>query len=115
MGGKGGGVTPDPPRRRQPPDADPCKVLRIETNLMSPQADQMKSVRQGDTLPVRLQHDQGRAYAAVLNASGKPIGTIGSEEAITLIECIDKGHVYSADILSMDGGTCRVLVHLEKR
>jgi hypothetical protein len=112
VGGRSSGTPGDVggPRR-----ADACELLRIETHLMSPQAEALKTVRTGDSLPLGLQQIETHRFVVVLNSSGQVVGTVGSDQAINLIECMDKGFVYTAEILSIDGGACRTLIHLEGR
>ena len=110
MGGKGH-FRPEEPR---PPRADACKSLQIHTNLMSPK-DAIRTVKVGNTLPVKLEGAGKDRYVVVTNSVGQPVGTIGSDKVVDLIECMDKGHTYSADVLSIEEGACRVLVHLKDR
>jgi hypothetical protein len=112
VGGKGGDVKPLGPRPSQP---DGCERLQIETHLMSPQREVTNSLKVGDVLQVNLRRAPEGRYVVALNALGQVAGTIGSDRAIYLIECLDKGYVYVADVLSLDGGACRVLVHREGR
>ena len=117
MGGSGGRIRTRDPQKppRKVGDGDPCERLRIETNIMSPNDEVMKTVHSGDVLSVSLQHSQTRRYVVVSDANGRIVGTVGSEQVISLIECIDKGHVYKADVLSVEGGACRISIHKEGR
>src|SRR4051794_16294708 len=109
MGGKGH-YRPEEPR---PPKVDACKSLQIHTNLMSPK-DALRSIRVGNSLAVKLEGTGSDRYVVVTH-NAEIVGTIGSDSAIDLIECIDKGNVYVADVLSIEEGACRVLVHLKDR
>jgi hypothetical protein len=110
MGGRGH-VRPDEPR---PPRRDACKSLQIHTNLMSPK-EPIKTVNVGDILQVKIAGGSSERYVVAATASGETVGTVGSDKAIDLIDCIDKGYVYCADVLSIEEGACRVLVHVKDR
>src|SRR5437870_382356 len=106
-----GGRSTSPPNEATPPRGrDACKALRLETILMSPQVPALASVKVGNVLTVALQGAQQHRFVAVLNASGAPIGTVGSDRTIQLIDCLDRGYVYVAEVVALDGAACRVLI-----
>jgi hypothetical protein len=82
---------------------------------MSPQADALNSIRVGDVLRVGLQRVQEHRFVAVLDPAGRIVGTVGSDRAIQLIDCLDRGYTYAADVLGIDGGACRVLIRHSDR
>lgn len=100
----GGGV----PQKRGGTDA--CERLHFETALMSPQP-ATSTLSVGDVLELRLGQQQNRPIVEVINGSGVLLGTITSAHVTTLIECMQRGHRFVADVIRMLSGTCRVTVH----
>lgn len=128
MGG-GGGTGPDGPDRPQsgngngdendggvPPEKDddfflegePC-VFDEQVTLASPKAGALSAVSVGDVLPV----EQRQGSVVVVNHAGDVVGSIITPWVAELKECMDQGHDYEAEILSLNGAHCDV--HLRNR
>lgn len=52
----------------------------------------------------------GATKVAVVLFEGQVLGTITSPEAVQLVDCIEKGFNYRAQIQEIRGGLCRVRV-----
>lgn len=97
-GGGGGG-----------PDADPCDIVSL-TNLNSPDAAVVGTLRPGDVLEVRLRAGPPRLLLAETGA-GRIVGSITSAAMPRIIACIQKGETYVADVVTVRGGICQVRIH----
>lgn len=111
MGGSGGGngrhgEEPPPPR-----DFAGCEAIRFETVLASPQQTVVASLVLGQVLPLRLGSQQNRPVVDAVTDAGGRAGSIISTHLTQLIECLQRGHDYVAEVRDLNGGTCRVLVH----
>ena len=91
------------------PEADRCDIVSL-TNLNSPNAAVVGTLRSGDVLDVHLQVGPPRLLLAA-TAAGQVVGSITSAEMARLIACIQQGESYVADVLSVRGGICQVRVH----
>ncbi len=87
-----------------------CLNLSFETGLMSPKPESLAKVNIGDVLRLALQQQQGKPLVVALNGNDV-VGTIGSAYLNQLVECMGEDHQYVADVLSIEGGACRVRVH----
>jgi hypothetical protein len=104
MSGSGGGSWTEPTQ-------DPCEKLNSETTLTSPVRDVVAQLSQGTLLDVEVS-DGGctRVVQAVHN--GQVAGSITSSIIQKIAECIESGHVYVAEVVSVQGGACRVRVRI---
>ena len=110
MGGSGGnGGPPEQPPPR--PDFPDCESIRFETVLVSPQRGIIDRLHVGDVLRLQLGTQQNRPVVDVVTNAGSRAGSITSTHLTKLIECLQHGHNYLAEIRDLDGGACRVLVH----
>ena len=91
------------------PDADPCDIVSL-TNLNSPNAAVVGTLRPGDMLGVRLQAGPPRLLLAETGA-GRIVGSITSAAMPRIIACIHKGETYVADVVTVRGGICQVRIH----
>jgi len=80
------------------------------TILNSPVATVIAALRPGDVLHVQLQVGPPRILQA-RNAAGRVAGSITCPEMPQIIDCIRKGSVYGADVLSVSGGRVQIRIH----
>jgi hypothetical protein len=105
-GGNGGGAGGG--RRRRP--TDDCEKLRFDTALMSPQAATAK-LAVGDIIDLRLERQQNRPIVEAVDGSGALVGTITSVHITDLIDCMQRGHSFVADVIKRVPPTCLVTAH----
>jgi hypothetical protein len=97
-GGGGGDYLPAPPR-------GPCDRLSTETAVQSPNPEIVGRLSVGQLLTVQLDHRTvfvylGREIVGTLIFAGLP----------RLIECIEQGFTFVAEIVQISGPDCRVKV-----
>ncbi|WP_152554303.1 hypothetical protein [Burkholderia sp. A1] len=88
---------------------DPC-VIEEYTSLNSVDAVVLRNVRVGDTLPVVF--IAGPPRLVVQDHQRNNVGAITSRSLLTIIQCIQDGRNYVADVLLVSGGLCNVKVRL---
>jgi hypothetical protein len=88
---------------------DRCDIVSL-TNLNSPSAAVIGTLRPNDVMDVRLQAGPPRLLLAVTPA-GQVAGSITCAEMARIIACIQQGEVYVADVVSVRGGVCQVRIH----
>lgn len=91
------------------PEVDRCNIISL-TNLNSPNATVVSTLRPGDVLDVHLQVGPPRLLLAV-TSPGQIVGSITSAEMARLIACIQQGESYVAEVVSVRGGVCQVRIH----
>ena len=101
MSGSGGG--------QPPPTADPCEKLTSKTTLTSPVKDVVAQLTKGVELEIELKKSGGARVIQALHR-GRLAGSITSTVIQRIAECIEDGHKYVAEVLSVEGGSCQVLV-----
>lgn len=110
VGGGGGGGGGGGNRGVPPPQAtSSCETIDFSTVLASPNPIMLATVEVGQAFPVNIR-TAGKTKVAVVVAKDEVLGTITSPEAVTLVDCIEKGFRYRAQILEIRGGVCRVRV-----
>jgi hypothetical protein len=87
-----------------------CLKLNFETVLMSADPETLASIIVDTVLELALREQQGNPIVVALKDT-LVIGTIGSPHLAQLIKCMQENHSYVADVLSIEGGACRVRVH----
>ena len=93
------------------PTGDSCDRLTSETTLTSPNRDVISQLNKGMLLDVEVDKSGARPVVrAMLN--GQVAGSITSSIIQKLVECIDNGYSYVAEVISVQGGTCRVRVRV---
>jgi hypothetical protein len=113
----GGGGTPGNGNGRRGDEFPPptsfsnCEAIRFEAVLMSPKPAVVAKLIVGQILFLRLSTQQERPIVEVVTDRGETAGNVTSSYLIQLIECMERGHSYVAQVLELDGGACRVLVH----
>jgi hypothetical protein len=100
MSGSGGGGNPPPNRG--------CSSLSFTTTLASPKAAVIATVAVGDVLQIEILPGAVRIVGAKTNG-GHVAGTITTHTA-KLIECIDEGYAYEAEVKDKKAAFCSVLV-----
>ncbi len=89
---------------------DPCVIEEVTTlNSISPPG--LRVVRVGDVLDVVFVSGPPKRLIAQLGG-GQLVGSITSRSMLQIIECIQNGRQYSADVLTIQGGACQVRVRL---
>jgi hypothetical protein len=106
-GGESGGGGGGGPRRRP---IDDCPKVRFDTALMSPQV-ATANLAVGDVMDLRLGQQQNRPIVEAVDSSGALVGTITSAQITELIDCMQRGHRFVADVIQRVPPTCRVTVH----
>jgi len=97
-GGGGGGVV----------FGDPCVIDEVTSlNSVSPSA--LRSVRPGILLEVLFLAGPPQRLV-VQDNTGQIVGSITSRSMLQIIECIQGGRQYVAEVLGIQGGSCQVRV-----
>lgn len=98
-GGAGGGVS-----------GDPCVIEELTSlNSVSPTA--LRNVRSGTLLDVVFLPGPPQRLVAQ-DSTGQTVGSITSRSMLQIIECIQSGRQYVAEVLGIQGGSCQVRVRL---
>ena len=105
MSGSGGGTWVDQP-------SDDCATLSQQTTLNSPNRTVLGQLKKGDLLDVRV-NKAGKGVVVEAVHNGQVAGSITSSIIQHLAECIEKGYEYVAEVVDVQGGACRVHVHLK--
>lgn len=98
-GSGGGGYTPR---------VSDCGNLSFTTVLGSPKKTVLAVVRKGHILNLIIQQTPTKVVVAVTN-TGQTAGTITTMTQ-KLIECIESGHSYEAEVIHVSGVQCSVNV-----
>lgn len=102
MGGSGtGGWTPTS-------SSDKCATLVFEAQLNSPQAPVLATLVLGEFLSVELSA-LPRQVVQVLK-SGVMVGVLTGSQTPQLINCLQNGYSFRAEVQSVAGGMCTVRV-----
>jgi hypothetical protein len=100
MGGSGsGGWTPTPPQSS-------CATLAFRASLNSPQPAVLAQLTVGTILTVALAASPQQAVYALLN--GAPAGSLTGPRITSLINCLQNGFRFEAEVMSIHGGNCAV-------
>jgi hypothetical protein len=91
------------------PAGDSCERLTSETTLTSPDRAVISQLNVGTTLEVEVDNSGARPVVRAMY-HGQVAGSITSSIIQRLVECIGEGYEYVAEVLSIQGGTCRVRV-----
>lgn len=91
------------------PTHDPCD-LRFEATISGPNTDYADMLTLGTILSVRLGGPHGRTFE-LITSQGYVVGSlIGLPQAGELLECIQHGNAYQAEVVQKVSGTISVLV-----
>jgi hypothetical protein len=104
MSGGGGGGWSEPTQ-------DPCERLTSETTLTSPVRSVIAQLTTGTLLDVEVTDSGGTPVVRAVH-NGQVAGSITSSIIQKIAECIENGHQYVAEVLSVQGGACRVRVRI---
>jgi len=118
-GGGGGEWRPEPKAPASVPkggedggdvSGDPCVINEVTSlNSVSPAA--LRSVRVGGLLKVVFVIGPPQRLV-VQDGTGQIVGSITSRSMLQIIECIQSGRQYVAEVLGIQGGSCQVRVRL---
>jgi hypothetical protein len=95
----------------QPTEGDSCNELTINTQIATPQAEVIATLSVGDLLTIQISSDQHTVQ--ILDINGKVAGNVISSKLIRLINCINNGTIFIAEVLSVDGGACEIQVRAQ--
>lgn len=84
-----------------------CANLSFPATLKQVQPTALSKVEEGDLLPISVRSGN---ICQVVNHQGEPCGTIISSHMNDLAECIGKGFIFEAAILSIRGEECKISV-----
>jgi hypothetical protein len=102
MGGSGpGGWTP-------PPVVNPCTTLSFRSAVNSPKPAALKGIKEGTVLIVELQSIP--TTAVVVKHKAIEVGALTGAKIASLINCLQNGYRFKADVVSITGGNCQVEV-----
>ena len=104
MSGGGGGGYYIPPVRTKVTVS--CERLIVVTTLMQPNEELLATLAVGDVLTV---HSAGGEVTAQYGE--EIVGVVEAPEKSRIIECMEAGTIYVADIISIEGTTCKVRIH----
>lgn len=91
------------------PDHGSCESLAFETQIATPQAAQIGSLKVGDVLDVAIVSITGAQVVAV-QKQGITIGGLAGGLVNKLRECLLGGTKYSATIVAINGGQIKVSI-----
>jgi len=97
------------PSLNRPDETFNCEDLVIITNLASPKANVINSLTIGDVLRIQTRSDQGPIEA--FDRNGRIAGSIISKEQLRLLDCINKGTEFEADVLLVENAQCQIQIH----
>jgi|GEM_PF-1642705 len=102
MSGSGGGSW-------SVPVGDTCDRLTSDTALTSPSREVTSQLQPGSLLEIEIDNT---AATPVVRAmfQGQVAGSITSSIIQKLVECVESGYTYIAEVTSVQGGACRVRV-----
>lgn len=88
-----------------------CKSLVIITNLASVNVDVLKKAHEGDVLPVSAQSVDG---PVVVMKDDEILGTVLSSKLALLLNCMNGGTDYEAEIIKIEEAICQVKISAVK-
>lgn len=116
-GGGGGDWRPEPKESPKPKAgagdgrtqlADPCNITET-TNLNSVNRTVITGLRPGDRLDIVFQPGPPRRLVAQ-TAAGVIAGSITSPSMLQIIQCIQAGNSYVAEVIAIRGAQCQVRI-----
>lgn len=105
MSGSGGGTWIDQP-------GDSCATLSQQTTLNSPNRAVLAQLSKGTELEVSI-NKSGKAVTVEALFNGQVAGTITASIIQRLAECMEQGYQYVAEVIDVQGGACRVQIHVK--
>ena len=85
-----------------------CSSLSIITQLASPKAAIIATLKVGELLNVELTPPAGPVQ--LLTNTGEIAGAVLSPDVAELIQCLNDDYKYAAKVLEIKGGNCKVLI-----
>lgn len=104
MTGGGGGGTYIPPVRRRA--ALTCEMLVVETVLTKPNEELLVTLTIGQVLTVHVQ-----GHCVYVMFGDQIVGYVEAPENSRIIECVEAGTFYVAEILELTGTICKVKIY----
>lgn len=102
MGGSGsGGWTPTS-------SSDKCATLVFDAQLNSPQPSALATLLQGEYLSVELSALPRQVVQ--VSKSGMVVGALTGTQAPQLINCLQNGYSFKAEVVNVTSGMCTVRV-----
>lgn len=105
--GIGGGEMPRPVKG----GVDVCLNLVINTNLASVVEEVLDKTVVGDVLPVEAQSLDG---PVVVLKDGEVLGTVLSSYLVQLLNCMNDGTTYEAEVIKIEDAICQVKISAVK-
>ena len=105
--GIGGGVMPHPMKE----EGNACLNLVVITNLASVNANLLKKTQVGDVLPVEAQSADG---PVIVLKDGDILGTVLSSHLVQLLNCMNDGTEYKAEVMKIEDAICQVKISAVK-
>lgn len=102
-GGGDGGIYIPPARKKT---ALSCEMLEVETTLTKPEEEQLVTLAVGQILTVHVQ--ERRVYVMF---GDQIVGDVEAPENNRIIECVEAGTFYVAEILELTGAICKVKIY----
>ena len=99
-GGSGGGI---------PETQSSCDNLKFSILVSSPQPMPVAALKVGDVLEIDVAQRGAQVVVRVLQ-NGTLVGGLAGPDATRLRNCIEDGHDYQAEVVSITGGQVRVEV-----
>lgn len=103
----GGGLMPRPMKE----EGDTCLNMVIHTNLASIDVDVLNKIQVGDKLPVEAQSLDG---PVVVMKDFDILGTVLSSHLIRLLNCMNEGTEYKAEVVKIEDAICQVKIFAVK-
>lgn len=88
--------------------SDPCDIDK-KTILNSPDPAILKTLKVGEVLKVEVASGARKILEA--KKGGNVAGSVTFPEMGQVIECIESGEAFEAEVVSISGGQCQVRVH----
>ena len=105
IGGGGGGGT------WVEQQSDDCGKLSQQTTLNSPNRTVVSQLKKGDLLDIQVKA-VGKSVVVEALHNGQVAGSVTSSIIQQLVECLEKGYEYVAEVLNdVQGGACRIHIH----
>lgn len=92
-------------------EGDACLNLVIITNLASVDVNVLNMTQVGDVLPVEAQSVDG---PVVVLKDGDVLGTVLSSHLIRLLNCMNDGTEYKAEVIKIEDAICQVKISAVK-
>jgi hypothetical protein len=108
-GGGGGGGGP----RRTNGKGDPCLSLKGECIISSPQDEVAAKVKKDDILKLELSKGKKPPVRAK-NENGELVGVVLPTFLVELVDCMNTGNKYEAEVRKKSGGAITVEIRREK-